>query len=341
MEPLGRRSGDSFRSTSSYRQSYRARSCKKRLQQEPTRAHTAEKVRKHQVNKCGITIDYSFPMCAWNQTCFFFFPFFFACMLSSIHFLRIIQFLRICVCLFLFTLPVFIYHERIIEHLWAWTGFQLSHRRDSPPASSYQEAQPEPDQWDLGCTGGERQHQRQTGPQKRLFPLPKFWKDPFHGAPVASGCTTHNRHQPHVREQSNHSWQRLLRGQCRGAGEQRLRQLKLLIRSICSSGASLLTSRTLQKNNEVILFIKIADHRAQHTFRRGLIIFWIFILCTWWVTLSNCSDSWTTEETLNKLTRLWYAVCLSGFGGDKDALRGSKRCSIFLSDPSKMTSVTT
>uniref|UniRef100_A0A3Q3WWS4 Rhodopsin n=1 Tax=Mola mola TaxID=94237 RepID=A0A3Q3WWS4_MOLML len=43
MEPLGRRSGDSFRSTSSYRQSYRARSCKKRLQQEPTRAHTAEK----------------------------------------------------------------------------------------------------------------------------------------------------------------------------------------------------------------------------------------------------------------------------------------------------------
>lgn len=117
MEPLGRRPGDSFRSTSSYRQSYRARSCKKRFQQEPSRAHTAAKMRRHQVNKEGTTIDYSFPMCAWNHTCLFL-SFCFAFMLSSIHFFG--ELFSSCVFVFvffLFTLPAFIYHERIIEHL--------------------------------------------------------------------------------------------------------------------------------------------------------------------------------------------------------------------------------
>lgn len=46
MEPLGRRSGDSFRSISSRSQSCK-RSCKKQLDRKTTKTHTAEKVRKH------------------------------------------------------------------------------------------------------------------------------------------------------------------------------------------------------------------------------------------------------------------------------------------------------
>lgn len=49
MEPLGRKSGDSFRSTSSHRQSYRSRSYKKQLEQEVTKTQSAEKVRKEQL----------------------------------------------------------------------------------------------------------------------------------------------------------------------------------------------------------------------------------------------------------------------------------------------------
>lgn len=158
MEPLGRKSGDSFKSRSSYRQSHRGRSYKKRLEQETTKTHTAEKVRKHKVRKKN---HYW-----WN--CYFFpcvlgvvwIRRFFACMLSCIHVLQIILFLCICVCVCLFfTSPESVYHEWIIEHLWAWTGFQLSHRCHSPPASSYQEAKPESDQWDFRGKGGERQHQ--------------------------------------------------------------------------------------------------------------------------------------------------------------------------------------
>lgn len=55
MEPLGRKSGDSFRSMSSYRESGRGRSYKKQLEQKATKTRAAEKVRKHNMRKCEIS----------------------------------------------------------------------------------------------------------------------------------------------------------------------------------------------------------------------------------------------------------------------------------------------
>ena len=52
MEHLGRKSGDSFRSLSSYNQSRRSRSSKKHLERKSTKTHAAQKVRKHTIKKC-------------------------------------------------------------------------------------------------------------------------------------------------------------------------------------------------------------------------------------------------------------------------------------------------
>lgn len=49
MEPLGKKSGDSFKSMSSYSQSYRGMSRKKRLERRTANTRTAEKVRKKNV----------------------------------------------------------------------------------------------------------------------------------------------------------------------------------------------------------------------------------------------------------------------------------------------------
>lgn len=67
MEPLGRKSGDSFRSVSSSRHSYRGRSHKRRLQQEPIKTKTAEKVRK----KIIINATAAFLPCVWSHLIIF------------------------------------------------------------------------------------------------------------------------------------------------------------------------------------------------------------------------------------------------------------------------------
>ncbi len=163
MEPLGRKSADSFRSTSSYNQSYRGRSYKKQLERKTNKTRAAEKVRKHNIKK------------VWNQLkCVLdHWWFFFSCVPGGVSIMQILfacmrscfanDFLLVSLCLyvffsfFFFTLPASIYHEWTIKHLWARTGFQLSHHRHSPLTSSYQEAQPESDQWDFRRRGRERQ----------------------------------------------------------------------------------------------------------------------------------------------------------------------------------------
>lgn len=191
--------------------------------------------------------------------------------------------------LFIFTLSASICHDWIIEHLWARTGFQLSHHRHSPSTSSYQEAQPESDQWNFRCEEKERQHQS----QKWIFWLPEFWKVSIYCSQVTSGCSTHNRHQSNFWEQPHQAWQWLLRGQCWSNGEQFFCQPKLLIRSLWSSGATLLTSWTI---TTLVFFLEKFDYRPQSTllFRHRLYMdqLWIhwnqpFAICIWacWLTL--------------------------------------------------------
>ncbi|XP_040011502.1 opsin 4xb [Xiphias gladius] len=57
MEPLGRRSGDSFRSMSLYRQSCKGRSYKKQLEQKTTKTHAAEK-RPSSMNESSSTCEH-------------------------------------------------------------------------------------------------------------------------------------------------------------------------------------------------------------------------------------------------------------------------------------------
>lgn len=209
MEPLGRKSGDSFRSMSSYRQSYRSRSYKKQLEQEVTKTQSAEKVRRELL---------LFTICVWVSesdyillACFHMFMFHelfcsYAFVILFFHFLSFF-FFKASVC-----------HEWIIEHLWTWTGFQLSHRRHSSPASSYQEAKPESDQWHFRCEGGKRRHPRPS--QEWLFWFLKFWKNHIYVSQVTSEGSTHNRHQSDIGEQPNPPWQRVLGGKCWGDREQ-------------------------------------------------------------------------------------------------------------------------
>lgn len=198
---------------------------------------------------------------------------------------------------FFFTLPAPIYHEWIIEQLWTWTGFQLSHRRLSPPTGSYQEAQPESDQWDVRCTGEERQLQWSL--REWLFWFLEFRKNPIHWSQVTSGCPTHHRHQSHIWEQPHQTWQHLLRRQYWGDGEQCFCQPKLLIRSLWGSGATLLTSwmifTLVLLSTEAILFILICHHRPQLLlrYRRRLSPPKWLIVCVCWLILWSYTTVFT------------------------------------------------
>ena len=149
MEPLGRKSGDSFKSMSSSSQSSRGMSRKTRLERRTAKTRTAEKVRKKK------RVFY-FHVCLKGR----WITLLFICLHVFMH---LWVFLFVSLFLFLlnvfFTLPASICHEWIPMRLWEWTGLQLSHHRHSPLASSYQEAQPESDHWDFRCAGEDRQHQ--------------------------------------------------------------------------------------------------------------------------------------------------------------------------------------
>lgn len=104
MEHLGRKSDDSFRSTSSYSQSYRGRSHRKQLQRKTTKTHTAEKVRNHKPKTCEISssvfwITMGKLVILLEGVCLLSLLFLPACRHAScIHVLEMILSLCVCVC---------------------------------------------------------------------------------------------------------------------------------------------------------------------------------------------------------------------------------------------------
>lgn len=152
MEPLGRRSGDSFRSISSRSQSCK-RSCKKQLDRKTTKTHTAEKVRKHcrKMWKCESENSQCYLLSSTIYT---------TCPHVVKHHTSMIWRWFSHVCVYFLTLPASVCHEWTIKGLWSRAGFQFSDHRRSPPPSSYQEAQPQSDQCDFRCLWRERKNLR-------------------------------------------------------------------------------------------------------------------------------------------------------------------------------------
>lgn len=156
MEHLGRRSADSVRRMSSSRHSTRGRSHKRRLGQEPVTTRTEEKVKKRNMNPINVVlflknVQIFSQVCAClNQmiTAACFHSFTFSSICASFSFILFFSFIP----------PASVCHKWIIEHLWAWTGVQISHHRHSPPASSYQEAEPQSDQWHFWSSKGKKRH---------------------------------------------------------------------------------------------------------------------------------------------------------------------------------------
>lgn len=154
MEPLGRRSGDSFRSISSPHSQSCKRSCKKQLDRKTTKTHKAEKVRKHWRKSVKVWIRkltmLSFIHLRLASTC----PH------VVKHHTSMIWRWFSHVCVSFLTLPASVCHEWTIKDLRSRAGFQFSDHRRSPPPSSYQEAQPQSDQCDFRCLWRERKNLR-------------------------------------------------------------------------------------------------------------------------------------------------------------------------------------
>lgn len=152
MEHLGRRSADSIRRMSSSRHSTRGRSHKRRLGQQPVTTRTEEKVKKRNMNPINVML------CRFSLRCVHVWIRWL--LLHAFIHLHSRQFVRLFLLFFSFSFipPASVCHKWIIEHLWAWTGVQISHHRHSPPASSYQEAEPQSDQWHFWSSKGKERH---------------------------------------------------------------------------------------------------------------------------------------------------------------------------------------
>lgn len=121
MEPLGRKSGDSFRNMPLYNQSRRGKSHKNHLARNTTKTRAAKKVRKHNIKRVkSSSVFWVIPVflvpCTLpclNGPCMH------SCIMHS-HFANYFVLMHVYLCLyalFVFSMIASVYHERFIQHL--------------------------------------------------------------------------------------------------------------------------------------------------------------------------------------------------------------------------------